>query len=194
MRLKLRSSLRIVATGIALATMIVMPVGAADVVKIGGISVLEGAFAGPGGDGIRGIELAIKEFDGMIAGKKIVLSIMSSSGAPDTAVNAARKLIEQDGVDIIVGPLSGSEGIAIRDFSKSNQGVTFINGSSAAQDATLRNGSENFFRFGGDGAPLGRHAPCSARRACAETAEIAGNTRKASRRKEGVRSCRVGTS
>ena len=152
MRLKLRSSLRIVATSIALATMIVMPIGATDVVKIGGISVLEGAFAGPGGDGIRGIELAIKEFDGMIAGKKIVLSIMSSSGAPDTAVNAARKLIEQDGVDIIVGPLSGSEGIAIRDFSKSNQGVTFINGSSAAQDATLRNGSENFFRFGGDGA------------------------------------------
>ena len=63
MRLKLRSSLRIVATGIALAIMSVMPAGAADVVKIGGISVLEGAFAGPGGDGIRGIELAIKEIN-----------------------------------------------------------------------------------------------------------------------------------
>ncbi|MCV6602133.1 MAG: ABC transporter substrate-binding protein, partial [Cohaesibacter sp.] len=69
-----------------------------------------------------------------------------------SAVNAARKLIEQDGVDMIVGPLSGSEGLALRDLSKSFPKITFLNGSSAAQDTTLRNSSDNFFRFGGDGA------------------------------------------
>lgn len=61
--------------------------------------------------------------------------------------------------------------------------VDVANGVLDAVDSMLR-----------DGAPLGRHAPPSARPACAETVEIAGNTRKASRREKGVRSRRVGTS
>lgn len=124
----------------------------ADDIKIGLISILEGTFAVSGTDAIRGAELAIKEVSGMVDGNKIVMTTMSSDGSPDAAVNAARKLIEQDGVDIILGPLGGSEGLALRDLSKSYPGVTFINGSSAAQDTTLREPSENFFRFGGDGA------------------------------------------
>lgn len=124
----------------------------AEDIKIGLISILEGTFAVSGTDAIRGAELAILEAGGAVDGKNIVLTTMSSDGSPDAAVNAARKLIEQDGVDIILGPLGGSEGLALRDLSKSYPGVTFINGSSAAQDTTLREPSDNFFRFGGDGA------------------------------------------
>ncbi|MEO1469377.1 MAG: ABC transporter substrate-binding protein, partial [Pseudomonadota bacterium] len=71
----------------------------------------------------------------------------------DSAVRAARKLVEQDGVDFIIGPLSGSEGIAIRDCSKTQPQVTFINGISGAQETTYVTPSENFFRFNMDGAP-----------------------------------------
>lgn len=124
----------------------------AEDIKVGVISILEGAFAALGQDGIRGAELAVLEAGGEVDGNKIEVITLSSDASPDSAVNAARKLIEQDGVDIIVGPLSGSEGLALRDLSKSYPGVTFLNGSSAAQDTTLRDGSENFFRFGGDGA------------------------------------------
>jgi len=124
----------------------------AEDIKIGLISILEGTFAVSGTDAIRGAELAILEAGGMVDGNNIVLSTMSSDGSPDSAVTAARKLIEQDGVDIVLGPLGGSEGLALRDLSKSYPEVTFINGSSAAQDTTLREPSENFFRFGGDGA------------------------------------------
>lgn len=124
----------------------------ADEVKVGLISILEGTFAVSGTDAIRGAELAIKEVGGAVDGNTIELITASSDGSPDAAVNAARKLIEQDGVDIILGPLGGSEGLALRDLSKSYPSVTFINGSSAAQDTTLRDPSENFFRFGGDGA------------------------------------------
>jgi branched-chain amino acid transport system substrate-binding protein len=67
-------------------------------------------------------------------------------------VNAARKLVEQDKVDILVGPLSGGEGIAIKDYSKTQPQVTFINGASGAQATTLVNPSPNFFRFNTDGA------------------------------------------
>lgn len=121
-------------------------------IKVGLISILEGNFAVSGTDAIRGAELAIKDVGGSVDGNTIELITMSSDGSPDTAVNAARKLIEQDGVDIILGPLNGSEGLALRDLSKSYPAVTFINGSSAAQDTTLREPSDNFFRFGGDGA------------------------------------------
>lgn len=124
----------------------------AEDIKIGVISILEGAFAALGQDGIRGAELAVLEAGSEVDGKSIEVVVMSSDASPDSAVNAARKLIEQDGVDMIVGPLSGGEGLALRDLSKSYPGVTFINGSSAAQDTTLRDASENFFRFGGDGA------------------------------------------
>ncbi len=68
------------------------------------------------------------------------------------AVNATRKLVEQDKVDIMVGPLSGSEGIAVKDYSKTQPNITFINGSSGAQATTLVNPSPNFFRFNTDGA------------------------------------------
>jgi branched-chain amino acid transport system substrate-binding protein len=67
-------------------------------------------------------------------------------------VRAARKLVEQDGVPVLIGPLSGSEGLAIKDYAKTQPNVTFLNGTSAAQDTTLRNPAENFFRFSTDGA------------------------------------------
>lgn len=67
-------------------------------------------------------------------------------------MRAARKLVEQDGVTILVGPLSGDEGLAVRDYALTQPGVTFINGTSAAQDTTLRNPAPNFFRFTTDGA------------------------------------------
>ncbi|QIT53998.1 ABC transporter substrate-binding protein [Aquisalimonas sp. 2447] len=57
-----------------------------------------------------------------------------------------------DGADLLLGPLSGSEGIAVRDYSRDVDGVTFINGASAAQETTLRDPSDNFFRFSTDGA------------------------------------------
>jgi len=48
--------------------------------------------------------------------------------------------------------LSGSEGLAIKDYAKTQSQTTFLNGASAAQDTTLRDPAENFFRFNPDGA------------------------------------------
>ena len=121
-------------------------------VKIGLLATLEGPFAAGGADGMRGAELAVKQRGGMVAGRKIDIIKASSNASPDVAVNAARKLIEQDKVDILVGPLSGGEGIAVKDYSKTQPDKTFINGSSGAQGATLVNPSPNFFRFNTDGA------------------------------------------
>jgi branched-chain amino acid transport system substrate-binding protein len=121
-------------------------------VKIGLLATLEGPFAAGGADGMRGAELAVKQRGGSVAGRQIQIIKASSNANPDVAVNAARKLVEQDKVDILVGPLSGGEGIAIKDYSKTQPQVTFINGGSGAQATTLVNPSPNFFRFNTEGA------------------------------------------
>ena len=125
---------------------------AEDSIKIGGLATLEGPFTVLGEDGMRGVELAIQQHKGMAGGKKIELIKGSSDASPDSAVKASRKLVEQDGVKILVGPLSGDEGLAVKDYAKTQPKVTFINGTSAAQDTTLRDPAANFFRFTTDGA------------------------------------------
>src|SRR4030095_10523300 len=124
----------------------------APVVKIGLLATLEGPFAAGGHGGPRGGELAVKQRGGTVAGKKIEIIKASSDAKPDVAVNATRKLVEQDKVDIMVGPLSGSEGIAVKNYSKTQPNITFINGSSGAQATTLQDPSPNFFRFNTEGA------------------------------------------
>lgn len=124
----------------------------ADTLKMGALATLEGAFTVLGEDGMRGVQLALKEFNNTAGGHQIELITGSSNASPDSAIRAARKLVEQDGVEILVGPLSGSEGLAVKDYAKTQPTVTFLNGSSAAQDTTLRGPADNFFRFSTDGA------------------------------------------
>jgi branched-chain amino acid transport system substrate-binding protein len=129
-----------------------MAAHAEDTIKIGLLATLEGPFTVLGQDGVRGAELALKEAGYAVGGKKIEIVRGSSDASPDSAVKAARKLVEQDGIKILVGPLSGDEGLAIKDYAKTKPDVTFVNGTSAAQDTTLRDPAPNFFRFSTDGA------------------------------------------
>ena len=136
----------------ALASLNGIAFGQGQPIKIGLLATLEGPFAAGGADGMRGAELAVKQRGGVVAGRKIEIIKASSDAKPDVAVNATRKLVEQDKVDIMVGPLSGGEGIAVKDYSKTQPQVTFINGGSGAQATTLVNTSPNFFRFNTEGA------------------------------------------
>jgi branched-chain amino acid transport system substrate-binding protein len=128
------------------------PALAEDSIKVGLLATLEGPFTVLGQDGVRGAELALKEHNYMAGGKKIEIVRGSSDASPDSAVKAARKLVEQDGVKILIGPLSGDEGLAVKDYAKTKPDVTFVNGTSAAQDTTLRDPAPNFYRFSTDGA------------------------------------------
>ncbi len=127
-------------------------VNAAEKLKIGVLATLEGTYTVLGEDGVRGFNVALKEAAGMAGGREIEVIIGATDASPDSAVRAARKVVEQDEVDIVIGPLSGSEGIALRDYSKTQPQVTFINGISGAQETTYVDPSDNFFRFNMDGA------------------------------------------
>lgn len=130
--------------------------------KMGALATLEGAFTVLGQDGIRGVELALKERNYTAGGYRIEVVKASSNGDPNSAVSAARKLVEQDKVQILIGPTSGSEGIAVKDYAKGQPQTTFLNGTSGAQETTLVSPAPNFFRFSTDGAQwsagLGSHS------------------------------------
>jgi branched-chain amino acid transport system substrate-binding protein len=131
------------ATGAALAQ---------EKLKIGVMATLAGALTSGGEDGVRAVQIAAKQAGNKIAGREIELIVASTDASPDSALRAARKLVEQDKVQIIIGPLSGSEGIAMRDYAKTVPNVTIVNGSSGALETTYVNPSANFFRFNSDGA------------------------------------------
>jgi branched-chain amino acid transport system substrate-binding protein len=138
-----------------------------DPIKVGFLSTCEGAFgafyeATAGGfnvplinrgaqansevpsDGIEGAEIAGRPVE--------IVGYGCSDETPDVAVQEARRLIEQEDADILVGPLSGDEGIAIANYALEQPDKTFINGASGAQDTTLKVQAPNFFRFHTDGA------------------------------------------
>jgi ABC-type branched-subunit amino acid transport system substrate-binding protein len=144
-------------TGIlaALAVMTTSAMAQDKPIKIGLLVTQEGVFTVPGNDVIRLFRMALAEHKNQVAGKKIEWVLGPSDATPDTAVRQARKLFEQDQVDIIVGPLSGSEGIALRDYAKTVPNKTIINGTSAALETTWVTPAPNFFRFNTDGSQWG---------------------------------------
>src|SRR5580692_12619849 len=127
---------------------------AADKLKIGITGTLEGTYTVLGEDGMRGYELAVQAHGGKAGGKEIETIVGATDASPDSAVRAAKKLVEQDKVDILISPLSGSEGIAVRDYSKTQPQVTIINGCSGALETTYVTPAPNFFRFNIDGAQM----------------------------------------
>ena len=109
---------------------------AADKLKVGVTATLEGTYTVLGEDGMRGYELAVAAHGGKVAGREIETIVGSTDASPNSAIRAAKKLVEQDKVDMLISPLSGAEGIAIRDYSKTQPQITVMNAASGALETT----------------------------------------------------------
>ncbi len=127
---------------------------AAGKIKIGFFSTLEGTYTALGEDGQRGFDLAVMQHHNKAGGKDLEIVRGSSDASPDSALRAAKKLVEQDKVDVLIAPLSGAEGIALHDYAKTQPQVTIINGCSGALETTYVKPAKNFFRFNIDGAQM----------------------------------------
>jgi len=116
----------------------------------GALSVLAAHYGGKASgslpkDGMTGAKIAGKDIQ--------IVGFGCSDSTANKAIEETRRLVEQLGADILIGPLSGDEGIAVANYAKTNQpNKTFLNGISGAQEATLKVQAPNFFRFNPDGA------------------------------------------
>ena len=92
-------------------------------IKVGVTATLEGTYTVLGEDGMRGHQTALNVFGKKIGDKELEFVVASTDATPDSAVRAVRKLIEQDKVQILLSPLSGDEGIAVKNFRQDASGI-----------------------------------------------------------------------
>ncbi len=105
-------------------------------VKVGLITALTGVFAANGRDEENGLRLALTQAGNRAAGRTIQVFVEDDSGAPAQTLAKARKLVELDKVDLLMGPLTSASGYALRDYVDEQRipAIYFV----AADDLTQR--------------------------------------------------------
>jgi branched-chain amino acid transport system substrate-binding protein len=122
------------------------PATETDEIRIGVLATLTGAFAALGQQGVDGVQIAVDEYGGKVSGREIKLFVESTDSTAASAIEKARTLVERDKVDIILGPLSGAEGSAIKDNAGEWPNTTIIVAGSAAENITMRGVPDNVWR------------------------------------------------
>jgi branched-chain amino acid transport system substrate-binding protein len=123
--------------------------GAQEIV-VGAIATGPGQQEAAGQDAFRGLDLAVAEFGAEVSGKTIRVVKETTNGSPEDALAAARSLVEDEGADVIIGPLTDAEAIRLKEYAKTVPSKTFIIGAAGEQDLTLLDPVANVFRFGAD--------------------------------------------
>jgi branched-chain amino acid transport system substrate-binding protein len=143
--------------------------GSKSPIRIGVLSDCQGAFGSFDNQDLAGVVSALSQFagarpknpnkpregwtGGAINGHPLKLvGVGCSDDKADTAIKETRRLMEQQKADVMIGPLSGDESIAVANYAKQHPDKTFVDGSAGAQETTMKVQAPNFFRFNGDGA------------------------------------------
>lgn len=138
-------------------------------IRLAILSDCEGAFGAFYESDIGGAQAAFAQFAGgkprsrtkpsagmtriKVGGRPVqIVGYGCSNDTAPKALAETRRLMERLKADILIGPLSGDEGIAVANYAKKHPNQTFLNGTSGAQDTTLKVRAKNFFRFNSDGA------------------------------------------
>jgi branched-chain amino acid transport system substrate-binding protein len=90
---------------------------------------------------------------GTAGGKSLnLVGIGCGDETPALALKETRRLMGQLRADVMIGPLSGDEAVAIANWAKANPTKTVIIGTAGSQDPTMQIAPKNLFRYHGDGA------------------------------------------
>ncbi len=92
------------------------PAGSLSPLKVGVYGALTGNFASSGKDTLNGLTLFLKSINYTVGGRKIAVIVEDTAGDPNNALAKARKLVEQDRVDVLVGPSQANEAYAVRNY------------------------------------------------------------------------------
>src|ERR1043165_7254482 len=79
--------------------------------RLGFLSVRTGPLAAGGKQMEEGIQLLLKEHNGMLGGRKVELTIADTAGNPAQARTKTQELIERNRVHVIIGPLATFEAL-----------------------------------------------------------------------------------
>ena len=124
-------------------------------VKIGILRGFTGAAAISGPHFTQGVKLVLDRYDWKFAGRDIIIFEEDEGDTPAFGVAHARKMVEGDGVDVVIGPLFSDTTLSVADYLKA-KGVPHFPWSSALEPS-----DHQFYTHGttrGNAAPAGYFA------------------------------------
>jgi branched-chain amino acid transport system substrate-binding protein len=160
-----RSARRLTAAGLGLAAVFALAAcappgaepaaeeteaGATGTLKVGFISPTTGNFAVAGQEMVDGWNLYWETNGTEVNGVTIETIVEDDAGNPETSLTKARKLVEQDQVDVIVGPLIANTALAVAEYTAS-VGIPNLHPVAASDDLTQRNANDLTVRTGSMG-------------------------------------------
>jgi branched-chain amino acid transport system substrate-binding protein len=127
--------MRTMRTALALLALLLAPAAhAAEPIRLGGLLETSGFIASLGNPGLEGARLAVEQVNaaGGVQGRPVELVNLNSESDETKAVTAAKRLIEQERVLAIVGPMSSGSNFSIIDTVQRARVPLMANGASRA--------------------------------------------------------------
>jgi branched-chain amino acid transport system substrate-binding protein len=119
-----------------------------DAIKIGFLAATTGTAAASGEDMVRGWDLYWKLNGDTVAGRQIQTIHEDTAGDPQIGLNKAQRLVENEQVGLVVGPLFANVGYAVAEYL-GEQGVPNFQQVSSADDLTQRGRIDGVLRVAG---------------------------------------------
>ena len=119
-------------------------------IKIGGNFEMTGGIANFGKQTVNGIQLAFKEINaaGGVNGKQLKLILADNKSEPAEATNAVTKLITQDKVVAVLGPVASSNVLATLQVAQDNK-IPVLTATGTNEKITVDGGKVRPFAFRG---------------------------------------------
>ena len=125
-------------------------------IKIGLLAPLTGVVASGGKEMVEGVQFYLDSVKNEIAGRKVELVIEDDASNPDTALQKARRLVEQGNCHMLIGDLLANTGLAVANYVKGT-GTPYFIPIIAADDLTQRQRIRNVIRVAGYSASAFTH-------------------------------------
>ncbi len=117
-------------------------------IKIGLLAPLTGVIAAGGREVVEGFEMYWDKVNREVAGRKVEITIEDDASNPDTALQKARRLVEQANVHFLFGNILANTGLAVANYVKGS-GTPYFIPVIAADDLTQRQRIPNVVRVAG---------------------------------------------
>ena len=121
---------------------------AARPIKIGLLAPLTGVVASGGREIVEGFEMYWEQVGKKVADRGVEIVVEDDASSPDTALQKARRLVEQANVDFLFGNLLANTGLAVANYVKGT-GTPYFIPVIAADDLTQRTRIPNVVRVAG---------------------------------------------
>jgi branched-chain amino acid transport system substrate-binding protein len=113
--------------------------------QVGILAPLSGVYASLGANKVNGIKMFFNEQQMTVEGTKIALVIEDDEAKPQEGLRKARKLVEQDNVDILLGVISSAIGYGLKEYVNRAKKVWITTG--AAADGIFKKSNNNPYAF-----------------------------------------------